>query len=224
MIDHGGIQLGPVWIANTVVTTWGLLIFFAVGCWWLTRSLQLAPGPLQTAVEGVVGAIHHVIVQVLPQHGPLVLPFVATLWIFLVAANLVGLIPGLVTPTGDLATTSALAVLVFLSVHWFGIRSQGPRRYLGHYLRPSPILLPFHVIGEFTRTIALALRLFGNMMSMDMAAMLVLMVVGLLAPVPLLMLHVVEALVQAYLFGMLALIYVAGGIHSQQLQRHRKER
>ena len=224
MIDHGGWQLGPVWIASTVTTTWGLLIFLGVVCWLLTRNLQMEPGPVQTAVEGVVSAIHNAIVDVLPQHGALVFPFVATLWIYLVVANLVGLVPGLVTPTSDLGTTSALAMLVFLSVHWFGIRSRGLGHYWEHYLRPSPILLPFHVISEFTRTIALAIRLFGNMMSMDMAAMLVLMVVGLLAPVPLLMLHVVEALVQAYLFGMLSLIYVAGAIQSQQLRKTRKER
>ena len=219
MIDHGGVHIGALFITNTVIMTWGLLVFFALACWWLTRDLQLEPGSAQTALEGIVGAIHEVIVDVLPQHGSLVFPFVATLWIYLVAANLVGLIPGFTTPTGDLGTTSALAVLVFLSVHWFGIRSQGLRRYLGHYVYPNPILLPFHVIGELTRTLALAIRLFGNMMSMDMAAMLVLVVVGLLAPVPLLLLHVVVALVQAYLFGMLALIYVAGGIQSQQRRK-----
>mgnify|MGYP001073465430 CR=1 FL=1 len=109
-----------------------------------------------------------------------------------------------------------LAVLVFLSVHWFGITTQGLGNYLRHYLTPSPILLPFHLISEVTRTVALAVRLFGNMMSLELAALLILLVAGFLVPVPILMLHVVEALVQAYIFGMLALIYVAGGIQSQE--------
>jgi F-type H+-transporting ATPase subunit a len=87
-----------------------------------------------------------------------------------------------------------------------------------HYLLPSPVLLPFHIISEITRTIALAVRLFGNIMSLEMAALLILLVAGFLAPVPILMLHIVEALVQAYIFGMLALIYVAGGIQSQQFK------
>jgi F-type H+-transporting ATPase subunit a len=138
--------------------------------------------------------------------------------VFLVVANLIGLVPGLHSPTRDLSATFALAILVFLSVHWFGIRAQGLRSYLRHYLSPSPILLPFHIISEITRTVALAIRLFGNMMSLEMAALLILLVAGFLAPIPILMLHIVEALVQAYIFGMLALIYVAGGLQSQQLR------
>jgi F-type H+-transporting ATPase subunit a len=88
--------------------------------------------------------------------------------------------------------------------------------YFRHYLSPSPILLPFHLLSEVSRTIALAMRLFGNMMSLELAVMLVLLVAGFLAPVPLLLLHIVEALVQAYIFGMLALIYIAGALQSQQ--------
>ena len=154
--------------------------------------------------------------QVLPHHADMVLPFVMTLWIFLVVANLVGLIPGLHSPTRDPSATAALALLVFLSVHWFGIRAQGLRGYLRHYLTPSPILLPFHIIGEITRTLALAVRLFGNMMSLELVALLLVWVGGLLVPIPILMLHIVEALVQAYIFGMLALIYIASAIQTRQ--------
>jgi len=88
--------------------------------------------------------------------------------------------------------------------------------YLRHYLAPMPLMLPFHLISELTRTMALAIRLFGNMMSLEMAALLVLLVAGFLVPIPLLMLHIIEAVIQAYIFGMLALIYIAGAIHSQQ--------
>jgi F-type H+-transporting ATPase subunit a len=147
------------------------------------------------------------------------MPFIGTLWVFLVTANLSGLIPGASAPTRDLSATAALAFLVFLSTHWYGIRIQGLKPYLRHYLAPSPILLPFHLISEITRTIALAVRLFGNIMSLEMAALLILLVAGFLAPLPILMLHIIEALVQAYIFGMLALIYVAGGIQSQQLRQ-----
>ena len=121
------------------------------------------------------------------------------------------------SPTRDLSVTSALAVLVFFWVHWFGIKTQGLKNYLHHYLAPNPFLLPFHIISELTRTLALAVRLFGNMMSLEMAAMLILLVAGFLAPIPILMLHIIEALVQAYIFGMLALIYLAGAMQSQQL-------
>ena len=214
---------GPLQITGTVITTWGIMAVLWLSAWMLTRRLTLEPGMLQAAAEGIVGAIEEAIRAVAPEQTRLLLPFIGSLWVFLVIANLSGLIPGVHSPTRDLSATSALAILVFLSVYWFGVRSGGLKAYLRHYLSPSPILLPFHVISEITRTVALAVRLFGNMMSLEMAALLILMVAGFLAPIPILMLHIVEALVQAYIFGMLALIYVAGGLQSQQLRQQTKE-
>jgi F-type H+-transporting ATPase subunit a len=216
-------HLGPLAISGTVVTTWAVMLLLGVAAWLLTRRLRQEPGSSQTAVEGVVATIEAAVREVAPQHAQLILPFVATLWVYIVVANLIGLIPGLHSPTRDLSATAALAFLVFLSVHWYGIRSQGLKNYLHHYLTPSPILLPFHIISEISRTVALAVRLFGNIMSLEMAAMLILLVAGFLAPVPILMLHIIEALVQAYIFGMLALIYVAGGIQSQQLRQQQEK-
>ena len=216
-------ELGPIVITNTVVTTWLIMALIWLLAWLMSRRLSIEPAPLQTAVEGVVSAIEDSITEVAPQYTARILPFIASLWIFLVIANLSGLIPGVHAPTRDLSATAALAILVFLSTHWFGIRIQGLHGYLRHYLTPSPILLPFHIISEITRTVALAVRLFGNMMSLEMAALLILLVAGFLAPVPILMLHIIEALVQAYIFGMLALIYVAGGLQSHQLRQQTKE-
>jgi len=209
-------SLGPLAVTSTVVTTWVLIAGIGIVAWAFTRRLQLEPGPLQTAVEGVVGVIESAVGEVAGEHARTILPFVGSLWIFLVTANLAGLVPGVHSPTRDLSTTAALAFLVFLSTHWFGIRAEGLGPYLRHYLAPSPILLPFHLISEVTRTVALAIRLFGNMMSLEMAALLILLVAGFLAPIPILMLHIVEALVQAYIFGMLALIYICGGIQARQ--------
>jgi len=211
------LTIGPLGITATVVTTWGIVAAIWAMCLLLRPRLRNDPGPLQTVVEGVVTAQEQAIAQLVPGEERRLLPFIGGLWVFLVVANLLGVVPGLGSPTADLSATAALALLVFGSTHWYGIRSQGLRNYLRHYLRPSPILLPFHIIGEITRSVALAVRLFGNMMSLEMAALLVLLVAGFLAPVPILVLHVIEALVQAYIFGMLALIYVAGGIQSQRL-------
>ncbi|HKK16343.1 MAG TPA: F0F1 ATP synthase subunit A [Gammaproteobacteria bacterium] len=213
------IELGPLVITNTVIMTWLIMGVICIVAWLVSRRLSIQPGPVQTAVEGMVSAIDEAVAAVEPQHGRYIMPFIGSLWIFLVIANLSGLIPGAHSPTRDLSATAALAFLVFLSTHWYGIRIQGLKHYLRHYLLPTPILLPFHLISEITRTVALAVRLFGNMMSLEMAALLILLVAGFLAPVPILMLHIVEALVQAYIFGMLALIYVAGGIQSQQLRQ-----
>jgi len=217
------VELGPVAITGTVVTTWAIMGALWLFAWLVTRRLCIEPGPLQTAAEGVVATIENAVAAVAPGYTRQLMPFIGSLWLFLVIANLSGLIPGVHSPTRDLSATTAMALLVFLSTHWFGIRIQGVKNYLRHYLTPSPILLPFHLVSEITRTIALAVRLFGNIMSLEMTAMLILLVAGFLAPVPILMLHVIEALVQAYIFGMLALIYVAGGIQSLQIRQQDKE-
>lgn len=206
-------------IDNTVVTTWGIIGVIGLFAWILSQNLSIKPRLVQTAIEGMIASIENVIREVAPQHVQRLMPFIGSLWIFLVVANLCGLIPGVHSPTRDLSATSALAIIVFLSTHWYGIRLQGIKLYLSHYVKPSPILLPFHIIGEITRTVALAVRLFGNMMSLEMAALLFLLVAGFLAPVPILMLHVIEALVQAYIFGMLSLIYIAGSLQYQQQQQ-----
>ena len=210
-------QIGAIHVTHSIVVTWGIMLALAIFSRVVTRRLDREPGPLQAAVEGAVGAIDETIRSVLPGHAERVFPFIATLWIFILLANLIGLVPGIHAPTGDLSVTAALAVLVFVSVHWFGIGIEGITPYLRHYLAPSPLLLPFHIISEITRTLTLAVRLFGNMMSLEMAALLVLLVAGFLVPVPLLMLHIVEALIQAYIFGMLALIYLAGAIQTRAL-------
>jgi F-type H+-transporting ATPase subunit a len=196
----------------TVLTSLGISLVLALLAFSATRRLRAVPGRMQALVEGAVDAMYGAVADVLPERADDVFPFIATLWLFIGAANLTGLLPGLHTPTGDLSLTAALAIAVFLSVHWFGIRAEGLRQYLRHYLSPSPFLLPFHLISELTRTIALAIRLFGNMMSLELTALLVLMVAGLLVPVPILLLHALEAVIQAYIFGMLALIYIAAGI------------
>jgi len=221
LLELFAFSLGPFRIGPTVLTTWLLMAVLTVVAWLGTRRLQVeAPSRWQMVFEGLVLALRQAIEDAAPSHALRLLPFIGTLWIFITAANLMGLVPGLRSPTGDLSLTVALALLVFASVHWFGIRIDGLRTYLRHYLEPNPILLPFHVLGEVTRTLALAVRLFGNMMSLEMAALLVLLVAGLLAPVPILMLHIIEALVQAYIFGTLALVYVAGALQSHEL-RHK---
>ncbi|MBL1262795.1 F0F1 ATP synthase subunit A [Candidatus Methylomicrobium oryzae] len=209
-------KIGPVEITNTVATTWGIMLLFTLLALLVRWQLQTEPNRLQTLVEAVLTAIDEALIEILPPDSVRrVLPFVATLWLFVLTANLVGLIPGLHSPTRDLSATSALAALVFAASHWFGIRGRGLKNHFRHYIEPSIILLPFHIISEISRTLALAVRLFGNMMSLEMAALLVLLIAGFLVPVPLLMLHVVEAVIQAYIFGMLALIYIAGALEAE---------
>jgi len=210
-------HIGPLAINATVVTTWALMAALALFCLLMTARLQVHdPGKKQVVLESVAAAVENAVADVMPDNPRLLVPFIGTLWAFIVCANLIGLVPGLHSPTGDLSLTASLALLVFFSVHWYGIRADGLRTYLRHYMKPTPLMFPFHIISELSRTVALAVRLFGNIASLEMAALLVLIVAGFLVPVPILLLHVVEALVQAYIFGMLALVYIAGGIQFRQ--------
>lgn len=206
-----------------IATTWGIMAFLLIFSWLATRKLTLEPNFLQTVLEGIISVMQNAIAAVLPIHADLVFPFIASLWIYIFLANITGIIPGLSSPTADLSVTSGLAILVFLSVHWFGIRAEGIKKYLKHYLSPSPIMLPFHIISEISRTLALAVRLFGNMMSLELTAMIILLVAGFLVPIPILMLHIVEACLQTYIFGMLALIYIAGGIQARELKTDKEK-
>jgi len=210
-------------LTSTFLTSAGTSLFLVLVAWASTRRLRLEPTPWQTALEAIYDAARQAVEDVLPQHAARVMPFVATLWLFVLAANLIGVIPGLQSPTADISTTAALAVIVFVSVHAYGIRIRGLRAYLRHYLEPNPVMLPFHLVSELSRTLALAVRLFGNIMSLELTALLVLLVAGFLVPVPVLMLHIVEALVQAYIFGMLALVYIGGALQAQEERTLAKE-
>ena len=223
VLDEYWIRFGPLSVSETVVTTWAIMFIIIVTAIIVTYRLKVKPSTLQATVEGILSTIEGAIAAVAPGDAKQLLPFIGSLWIFILAANLAGLIPGVHSPTRDLSTTAGLAFLVFIASHWYGIRARGLRKYLAHYLSPNPILLPFHIISEITRTVALAVRLFGNIMSLEMAALLVLFVAGFLVPIPILMLHIIEALVQAYIFGMLALVYIAGGLQSQQLRSEKQE-
>ena len=214
MNESAAIQLGIFSLSHSVITTWGVMLVLLLFSRFLAVRLRQGDNLWRTAAETIYTVMENAVKEVIPTHYLQVTPLVATFWIYLVIANLVGLIPGLESPTGDLSQTTALAIIVFVSVHWFGIRYCGLKPYLKHYLSPSPILLPFHLISEITRTLALAIRLFGNIMSLEMAALLVLIVAGFLVPVPLLMLHIIEALVQAYIFGVLALLYIGTALES----------
>jgi F-type H+-transporting ATPase subunit a len=207
----------------TFLTSAGISACLVLVAWASTRHLRLEPTAWQTVLEALDDAARKAVEDVLPDNAAEVMPFVATLWLFILAANLIGVIPGLQSPTADISTTAALAVLVFVSVHAYGIRIRGLRAYLRHYLEPNPVMLPFHLISELSRTLALAVRLFGNMMSLELTALLVLLVAGFLVPVPVLMLHIVEALVQAYIFGMLALVYIGGALQAQEERSLAKE-
>lgn len=207
-------SIGPVHISDTVLTTWFVMAIITIICYFSTRKLSIKPSTFQEVLEAVFEAIEKTIKDVLPIDPWLVVPVLGTIWILIGFSNLTGLIPGLKTPTADINTTFAFAVISYSMAHVFGIATQGLKSYLLHYKEPSWILLPFHLMAEFTRTIALAIRLFGNMLSGEMIAVILLGIMGLIVPVPFALLHIVIGLIQAYIFGVLTLVFIAGGIRT----------
>ncbi len=199
-------RVGPFVLTDTLVTSVGISIALVlIGL--VMRRFASTRELLEALYEQLETAVHD---MVRVDARPLV-PLILTLWLFLGVANLVGLVPGLASPTRDLSVTAALALVAFFAGHVFAFREQR-FAYLKQYLRPSPWLLPFNVIGELSRTVALALRLFGNMLSGELVVAILFYLVGFLLPVPLMLLGVLTAVVQAYIFGVLTLVFAASSM------------
>ncbi|HTJ55677.1 MAG TPA: F0F1 ATP synthase subunit A [Nitrosospira sp.] len=204
-------QYGFLKLNATILATWGLMLILAVGSKAVTRKLSigLERSRWQNLLEIVVTAIHKHIEDVGLRQPRIYLGFVGTLFLFVALASLFTIIPGYEPPTGSLSTTAALAICVFFAVPIYGIREHGLVRYLRSYLQPTPVMLPFNIIGEFSRTLALAVRLFGNMMSGTMILAILLAVSPFLFPVVLNALGLLTGMVQAYIFSILATVYIA---------------
>lgn len=206
--------VGPVEITRTVAVTWAVMALLLLLALIARLRLSESPSVFQEVLESFLELTESMAREVVPGDPWRAVPVLATLWLFIGAANLAGLVPGLTSPTSDLNTTFAFALISWSLTHVFGIKDRGLRGYLAHYREPSWILAPFHLIAEVTRTVALAVRLFGTMLSGEMAAVIILGVAGLLVPVPFHLLHVVIGLIQAYIFGVLTLVFIAGGMRS----------
>ncbi|MEE4607756.1 MAG: F0F1 ATP synthase subunit A [Desulfobacteraceae bacterium] len=211
---------GSLALNATIVFTWVVMALLTAAAVLVTRRLRDAP-PLeagQNLLESVTGGILDQIRDITP-HGPeQLLPFLGTLFLFVAFSNLLAAVPGFAAPTGSLSTTAALATCVFLAVPAFGIRRCGLRRYLRNYIRPNPLMLPFNILGELSRTVALAVRLFGNMMSGSMIVAILVSIAPLFFPVIMQLFGLLTGLVQAYIFAVLAAVYIAAGaeIHEQR--------
>jgi F-type H+-transporting ATPase subunit a len=205
-------SVGPVHITDTVVTTWIVIAVISVISFLATRRLTLRPSVFQEVLEAVFEAVERTVKDVLPVEPWAAVPVLGTIWILIGFSNLIGLLPGLRTPTADLNTTFAFAFISYSMTHVFGIKTRGIRGYLSHYKEPTWLLLPIHLMAEVTRTVALAIRLFGNMLSGEMIAAILLGIAGFLAPIPFDLLHIVIGLIQAYIFGVLTLVFIATGI------------
>lgn len=207
-------HLGPVPLTRPVVTTWAIMAVLTVVSWLGTRRLRIRPGFWQASLEILVETIASQIRSVIGRDPSPFLPVLGTLFIYIVCANLSAVVPGVEAPTAHIETTGALAAIVYLAVHAFGITMRGPKSYLAGYLKPSWFMLPLNVISEFTRTFSLMVRLFGNIMSHEFVIGIVVALAGLLVPVPLMALAILIGIVQAYIFTVLATVFIGAAVGS----------
>lgn len=199
-------HIGPLVITDTVPTT--LLISLLLVLVGLVAVRRRGGRELLEALYEMLEAFVQDTVTV---DARPVVPLILTLWAFIVLANLAGLVPGLASPTRDLSLTAALAVVSFGAGHVYGFQAQG-WRYVKHYIEPNPLMLPFNIVGEASRTLALALRLFGNIASGELVIGIIVSLAGLLLPLPLMLLSVLTSVVQAYIFGVLTLVFTASAM------------
>lgn len=205
-------RVGAVPIARAVLTTSVIVIVLGVGSWASTRHLRASPGRWQALLESTVTLLSDELRGILRRDPTPFLPLLGTLFLFIAIANLSAVLPGVKSPTASLETPAALAIVVFLSAHVYGIREQGLRHYLAQYLEPSPLLLPLNIVSEITRTFSLMVRLFGNMMSHELVLGIVATIAGLLVPIPFLALGLLVGLIQAYIFAILATVFLGAAI------------
>ncbi len=212
-------QYGWLKLNTTILTSWGLILLLSLGSWLLTRHLVTSDhhNRWQSVLEIVVLYLLAQLEESGLRPARRFLPFIGTLFIFIATANLLVIIPGYQAPTASLSTTTALAFTVFVAVPYYGISNQGIKKYLASYLQPVWIMLPFNLIGELTRTLALAVRLFGNLMSGAMIGAILLLITPLIFPVMMSLLGLLTGMVQAYIFSILALVYISAAIRTHPL-------
>ena len=213
--QHGFLKLNA-----TIAFTWGLMIVLALGSKLITRKLStdLSRSRWQNLLEILVTAIEKQIKDCGLEHPEIYLGFLGTLFLFVATAALCTVIPGYQPPTASLSTTTALALCVFVAVPLFGIEKQGIGGYLATYVKPTFIMLPFNLISELSRTLALAVRLFGNMMSGAMIVAILLTITPFIFPIFMTLLGLLTGMVQAYIFAILAAVYIAAATRTRSKQ------
>ncbi|MFZ2955609.1 MAG: F0F1 ATP synthase subunit A [Candidatus Ozemobacteraceae bacterium] len=211
-------QSGSAVLNMTIVTTWGIMALLVVGSWLVTRHItsDVHISPWQNLLEVVVSSARQQLKEIGLREPERHLPFLGTLFFFIAISNLLAILPEYEAPTGSLSTTTALALCVFVAVPLWGISERGIFAYLRSFCRPTIIMLPFHIMSELSRTLALAVRLFGNVMSESMIGGILLTVAPLFFPVIMKVLGLLTGLVQSYIFAVLATVFIAAAMGEEQ--------
>jgi F-type H+-transporting ATPase subunit a len=211
-------QYGFITINLTIVTTWALMLVMVIASALITRKLKtnIRISRWQCILEMLVTAMNKQIKDIGLDNPEQYIGFIGTLFLFIAISNISIILPWYEPPTGSLSTTAALAISVFLAVPFFGIEKSGIFGYMKSYLKPTFIMLPFNLISEVSRTLALAVRLFGNIMSGGMIVAILLSITPLIFPVVMKVLGLLTGMVQAYIFGILATVYIAAAVEGSK--------
>ncbi len=211
------LRIGPVALNATIVFTWAVMATLTLAAALIRRRLSTGgePNRWQSMAEAIVSIIRDQIREISGQDPMRYLPFIGTLFLFIAAANTFAVIPGYAPPTGSLSTTAALAICVLLAAPIFGILERGVGGYFSSYFQPTPLMAPFNVIGELSRTLALAIRLYGNVMSGAVIVGILISIAPFFFPVLMQLLGLLTGLIQAYIFAILAMVYVASATRAQ---------
>jgi F-type H+-transporting ATPase subunit a len=208
--------VGPLQVTSTVVHTWIIMTVVCAVLIVMAKRMRVKPTRWQNALEWIVEAIDGLIQNMIHEQPRLFLPVVGTLAIFITAANVGGLIPGLKSPTTDINTPLALAIVVFFSVHYYGIRRKGLLGHLKHYVEPIFILLPIEIASELARTLSLTFRLFGNILGEEIVIGVLFLILPYFIPVPMMLFSIFTGVIQAYVFAMLTVVYISGAVEAHK--------
>lgn len=204
--------IGPVPITSPVVVTWAILILLALGSHLATRRLSMSPGRVQTVLELFVEVIDQQIRDTMQRDAARFRTLIGSIFLFVLVANWSSLVPGIEPPTARLETDAALALIVFAATIYFGITAQGLKGYLASFAEPSWVMIPLNLIEQITRTFSLIVRLFGNVMSGVFVVGIILTLAGFLVPIPLMALDLLTGAVQAYIFAVLATVFIGAAM------------
>jgi F-type H+-transporting ATPase subunit a len=202
----------PDYIVMSLIVAAGLILFFGLA----SRRLNIVPSKLQSILELIIQAFENILVETIGERGKKYLPLIATIGLFILVCNLLGLVPGFMSPTSKLNVTLGCALVVFVYYHWQGIRSQGLFKYLKHFMGPvpllAPLLIPIEIISHFSRPVSLSIRLFGNIFAEELLILVIASIVPFFLPLPFMAIAIFTATIQAFVFVLLSCIYIGGAV------------
>jgi F-type H+-transporting ATPase subunit a len=209
-------HLVPDYVVMSLIVAGVLILFFTFA----SRKPKLVPSKLQNVLELIIQFFETLLTELVGKEGQKYLPMIATLGLFILACNLLGLVPGFMSPTSKINVTAGCALAIFVYYHWQGIRSQGFFRYLKHFMGPipllAPLMIPIEVISHFSRPLSLSMRLFGNIFAEELLILIMASILPFLLPLPFMLIAIITAVVQAYVFVLLSCIYIAGAVAHEE--------